>query len=263
MDAEILRALYQFTGSLAILGAILGINYYKKMGMGKDLIVATLRGLTQLLILSSILLLVFTQKGIIPLYGILSIMILFAVQTIAKRLDSLPDIFKVELVSIATSVYLIMTTMTMLEVLSLEDAPMWIPIGGMVVGNSMNITYLSTERFRSELEKSRQSITTALNLGISPNFIIDKLGTVSTALRVGITPSTNNLRTLGIVFIPGLMTGLLIGGYNPLAAALLQVMIFFLLIGGGLISSLISITLLKNHVIDNETMTLNYLGKEQ
>ncbi len=256
MEDQVLRAIYQFSGSLLILAVILGISVYKRMRMTRDFVVATVRGLVQLLVLSTILLYIFGQSGYLPLYTVLTVMILFAVRTVSKRLGNLPDITMVMLVSISVSVYLVMTSMTLMGVLSVDEAPTWIPIGGMVVGNSMNITYLSTERFRAELKKYHPQITTALNLGVPAEYMIDMLDIQATSLRVGITPSTNNLRTLGIVFIPGLMTGLLIGGYNPLAAALLQVMIFFLLIGGGLISSLISTTLLSRKLVDRETMTL-------
>ncbi len=68
----------------------------------------------------------------------------------------------------------------------------------------------------------------------------------------------NNLRTLGLVFIPGLMTGLLIGGINPVTAAIYQIMIFFVIIAGGLIASIVASKLFIDELFDKETQNYRY-----
>ena len=73
---------------------------------------------------------------------------------------------------------------------------------------------------------------------------------------MGVTPNMNNLRTLGLVFIPGLMTGLLIGGIDPLVAAVYQVMIFFVIIAGGLLAAFISSRLIIDQFFDPITQSI-------
>ena len=80
-----------------------------------------------------------------------------------------------------------------------------------------------------------------------------KLDIIQTGLRVSIIPGLNNLRTLGLVVIPGLMTGMLIGGIHPIAAAFYQVLIYFLIIASGLMAGTIASNLtIRNlfHKID-------------
>ena len=85
-------------------------------------------------------------------------------------------------------------------------------------------------------------------LGASPKQSLDHLEILPIALRTGITPSINTLKTLGLVTIPGLMSGMIIGGINPVAAAFYQVFIFFLIILGGLISAIIASYLSLSHI---------------
>ena len=120
----------------------------------------------------------------------------------------------------------------------------------MVTGNSMNISYLSANKFQSDLKIRRLEVENALSLGANPMYILDNLQIIPDALKSSITPANNTLRTLGLVTIPGLMTGLLIGGVHPIAAALLQVMIFFLILAGGLSTGIIVIRLLIKEMFE-------------
>ena len=253
---DIISAMWQFLGSLVLLVMIVGISIWKGVGMERNYLWSTLRGFAQILILASVLSFIFTLHGLLPLFGILIVMIIFGAQTAADRLEGIDKIFYVELVSLFVGVNAVMITMSLLHVLPTDRPEFWIPIGGMVTGNSMNISYLTLDRIKSDLKQRSTEIEAALSLGATPEQIMQRLHIIPGALKVGTTPNTNSLRTLGLVFIPGLMTGLLIGGTHPIAAALLQVMIFFLILGGGMLSALIGSYLVTNYIFDMKRMAL-------
>ncbi|MCY3412462.1 MAG: ABC transporter permease [Candidatus Heimdallarchaeota archaeon] len=254
-DEEVVSSLTRFLGSLLLFLIILFSVLRTEKSMQSNVILSTFRGLLQIVILGSILNIIFTLRHTILLFGVITIMIGFGAQTAAKR-HEIRDLFRVYLLSLGISVYIIMVTMSLLGVLPIDEPEFWIPIGGMITGNSMNITYLTISNIEKDMKQRKGEIETALALGFTPQRIYSKLSIGSKAIVLAITPTTNNLRTLGLVFIPGLMTGLLIGGISPIAAALLQVMIFLLILSGGLLSAFISVKLILPYFFDMDNQNL-------
>ena len=183
-------------------------------------------------------------------------MIFFGAQAASKRLSEIEGVFKVELIALTSSVYSIMLLITFIGAIPIDNPAIWIPIGGMATGNAMNISYLTINRIKGEIDNRKEQIEAALSMGLTPYDAMDELKVISKALKMGITPNMNNLRTLGLVFIPGLMTGMLIGGINPVVAAIYQVFIFFVIIAGGLITSVIASKLIISHIFDMENQSL-------
>lgn len=255
-DSEIWLIFYQILTSIALIGVIIVISIRKKLKLERSIITAAWRGFTQLIILSLVLIYIFSVSFIIFQFLILGVMIYFGSQTASKRLKKIPKVFRIELISLSISVFTIMIIITILGAIPIDSPQIWIPIGGMATGNSMNISFLTINRIKSELTNRRDEVETALSLGLPPNAVLEELKIISSAMRMGITPNMNNLRTLGLVFIPGLMTGLLIGGVSPIVAAVYQVMIFFVIISTGLIASFIASTLIVNELFNKKTQSL-------
>ncbi|MHA2031170.1 MAG: ABC transporter permease [Candidatus Kariarchaeaceae archaeon] len=231
---------WQLFTSLFLIGVIIAISYRKKLTLEKRIVTAAARGFIQLLILALILAYIFSVSFVIFQFLILGVMILFGAQTAAKRLSGVNNVFRVEIVSLTIAVYSIMIIITILKAIPIDSPEIWIPIGGMATGNSMNISYLTINRIKTEIDNRKNEVETALSLGLTPAAVLEELDIISSGMRLGITPNMNNLRTLGLVFIPGLMTGLLIGGISPIVAAVYQVMIFFVIISTGLVASFIA-----------------------
>ncbi|MHA2253915.1 MAG: ABC transporter permease [Candidatus Kariarchaeaceae archaeon] len=140
-----------------------------------------------------------------------------------------------------------MVFVSIIGIIPIDNPAFWIPIGGMVVGNSMNISFLAINRTKGEIDNKRNQVEVALCLGASPQDALMLLDIIPTGLRVSVTPSLNNLRALGLVTIPGLMTGLLIGGVHPIAAAFYQVLIYVMIIASGLmVGSISSVLTVRN-----------------
>ncbi|MGV9170771.1 MAG: ABC transporter permease, partial [Promethearchaeia archaeon] len=102
-----------------------------------------------------------------------------------------------------------------------------IPMGGMLGGNAMGTTSLVIERMWSNAQKERNLLETALSLGASPKQASD--ATVTEAIRASFLPNLNRYAALGLASIPGLMSGMIAGGMNPVAAAFYQVIIFIMI----------------------------------
>ena len=110
-----------------------------------------------------------------------------------------------------------------------------IPIGGMTIGNSMNSASLALNRLLSEVRGHRRKIEARMLLGAYAGTALQPH--VRSAVRSALIPTIDSLKTLGIVFIPGGMTGMLMGGVEPVFAAQYQLVIYFMIFCGGTIST--------------------------
>ena len=101
-----------------------------------------------------------------------------------------------------------------------------IPIAGMIIGNGLNSATLTTNRLVAELEHREDEIETLLSLGAPPRAAVD--GSIREAIRAALIPNINGLMLVGIVQIPGVMTGQIIAGVDPLIAVRYQIMIMYM-----------------------------------
>ncbi|MHA1169758.1 MAG: ABC transporter permease [Candidatus Hodarchaeales archaeon] len=113
-----------------------------------------------------------------------------------------------------------------------------VPMGGMVISNAMVISGIVLERIESDISKQIGLIETALSLGASVNQACKNI--LREAFRAGLSPSVNRVAILGIVSIPGLMSGMIIGGTDPLVAAFYQIIICLMILTSGAITEIIA-----------------------
>ena len=254
---ELNLILLQVMASVVLLALILFLSNKIQLNIGKQMITAGIRGLIQLILLSLILSYIFSARSILLQLLILGFMISFGAKTASDRMDRIPGVFRLELISLSIAVYTTMGLVSLIGAIPIDDPKIWIPIGGMATGNAMNISYLTINRIHNDLINRKDQIEASLSLGLTPAASLSRLQISSGAMVMAVTPNMNNLRTLGLVFIPGLMTGLLIGGIDPLVAAVYQVMIFFVIIGGGLLAAFISSRLIVYQLFDPKTHSIN------
>jgi len=110
-----------------------------------------------------------------------------------------------------------------------------VPTGSILIGNAMNVSSLAIDRYRGEIKNRRAEVEAYLALGAKPEIA------ASACLKQGILsaliPSIDNMKNLGIVWIPGVMTGMLLGGADPMEAASIQIAIFTSIFAAGMIAS--------------------------
>jgi putative ABC transport system permease protein len=102
-----------------------------------------------------------------------------------------------------------------------------IPLFGMIVGNAMNAAALAAERLRSEMEARRAEVEAWLALGASPERASRE--PVRRSLVAALIPTVNGLMVVGIVSLPGMMTGQILAGSSPVTAVRYQIVVMFML----------------------------------
>lgn len=219
-----------------LLVLVIILSVIKKIGIGQDFAYGILKGGVQLFAIALFLTFLFEYELWYLLIWILLIsMVLIGGYTSAKRAAEMPKAYEV------TTPAILMGAASALVVLAITRAmPMQpqfiVPLAGMAFGNSMAICSLTLERLMREVRLSRLTIETALSLGATSQQALEEYGRLS--VRASLIPTIDRLKTLGIIFIPGAMSGLLIAGTNPILAAEYQIIVFLMIVGGGLITSL-------------------------
>ncbi|RMG14398.1 MAG: iron export ABC transporter permease subunit FetB [Planctomycetota bacterium] len=118
-----------------------------------------------------------------------------------------------------------------------------IPLGGMILGNAMTAASLAAARFHDELRSGRDLVEAALGLGATPWQATAQAR--ARAFRAALTPTVNAMLIVGIVKLPGVMTGQMLGGADPLQAAKYQIVVMFMLAFSDGVSALLVLKVLQ------------------
>jgi putative ABC transport system permease protein len=134
----------------------------------------------------------------------------------------------------------------------LHQAQYLIPLGGMILGNSMNGTTLALERFVSGLRspEGAREWETLIGLGATPAQA--RRPFLQRSLKAALLPSLNTLATMGLVSIPGMMTGQLLAGSPPATAIAYQAVILLAIVAAVSLSSLLVILIAARLLIDRD-----------
>jgi putative ABC transport system permease protein len=215
----------------------------RQIHLESELAVALARGLVQIVAVGSILL--FMMRGPRWTGGILILgMMIAAAATSAKRAQKIPGAFEVSLYSILAGAGSVIALMTLAGVIDTAVTAL-VPVGSMLIANAMNTNGLAMNRFRAELESHVGQIEAALALGAGPEISVAPFS--ESSFRSSLIPAIDSLRALGIVWIPGLMAGMVLSGSPPIYAAIYQFVVLAMIFASSGLTALISTSLIRAH----------------
>lgn len=233
--------------TVAAVAALMVVLVARRRGihLERELIVAMARGLVQIVAVGSILLLLLQAPDWTSVF-LLLFMIAAAGATSAKRAKGMPDALRVSTYSIACGTGSVIAVMTWLGVI---DTPIrsLVPVGSMLIANAMNTNGLALNRFRSEVLAHVGEIETALALGADGKTSLAPY--VQSSFESSLIPAIDSLRSLGIVWIPGLMAGMLLSGARPVYAAIYQFVVLAMIFAASGLTSLMSTLLMRARVM--------------
>jgi putative ABC transport system permease protein len=211
----------------------------------KDLAIAMARGLVQIVAVGSILLLLMRGPGWTSVFLLVS-MIVAAGATSAKRAKGIPGAFQVSTWAIACGAGSTIAVMTSLGVI---DTPITalVPVGSMLIANAMNTNGLALNRLRADVLAHVGEIETALALGADGKTSVAPYAQAS--FEASLIPAIDSLRSLGIVWIPGLMAGMLLSGARPVYAAIYQFVLLAMIFASSGLTSLVSTLLVRVRIM--------------
>ncbi|RMA97115.1 ABC transporter permease [Hydrogenothermus marinus] len=231
---------YKFLVSYVLILIALYYSYREKLGIEKTILINSLRAFIQLLILGYALVYIFKLKHPIELIFILFLMILFASYTAQNRVNLKEKGFLVAFLSIFFSSSLVIASLLVLQIISFKPNEL-IPVGGMVIGNSLNVYSLTVDRLKGEIKNNIDLIENFIAIGATLKNALYEMKKAS--VKAALIPTLNNLQTVGIIHIPGITTGMLLAGAEPLKAVSYQLAIMYMMVAVALFTAVITINI--------------------
>ncbi len=225
-------SLPDLAGAFALILLAAALARLQGSGQGWPLLWSALRMVAQLLAVGYLLHFVFALRSAPPVLLLLLVMVGFAVQTVAARVKSrMPNFHRI--VGLAILVGCGGTTFIFSSLIigltPWYDPRYLIPLTGMVIGNAMTGASLAAERLAGEMAERREEIETALCLGATSRMAAREAS--RSAFRAALIPSINAMAAMGIVFLPGMMTGQILSGTEPILAVRYQIAIMCVITG--------------------------------
>jgi len=208
-----------------LLLVVLAIMKRSRISQTKLLLVASLRMTVQLILAGFVLTYIFKNPHPLFTTGYLAAMMAFAIHRVLSKNRDLNRSFKLSIgFSLAFSGFAVLVYFILAVVnQSLFNPQYVIPLSGMIFGNAMTGVNLGVKTFRESLAAGRERMEALLNFGTSPKSIL--LPFVNQALETAILPTLNSMVGMGIVSLPGMMTGQILSGTLPTTAILYQISI--------------------------------------
>ncbi len=235
-------------------------SVFYSLKLEKDLMIGTVRTFVQLFMLGYILKFVFSINNAALVLAVFGFMTFFAAWTIYSRVKEKEiSFFMPVFLSMAISFFTVSFVVTAVIV---DVQPWWepryfIPMGGMVIGNSMNAIAIALERMLGEIRTKRNEIEMMLCMGADSTEA--SKGIVKNAMHAGMIPSINSMMAVGMVFIPGMMTGQILGGADPMTAIKYQIVVMVMITGATAIGTLMTVLLVRRRCFNKEVQLV--IGK--
>jgi putative ABC transport system permease protein len=229
----------QVAGSLALVAIAVALSLWRRVPLEREIAWAVLRSFVQLIALGYVIKLIFEAGHVAYVVPLLALMVLFGAFTARGRARRVRNGFWVLLFALGVSVAATLGVALAVGALS-ANARTLIPVGGMVIGNAMTSAAVALSRLEDEVGRSAAEIEARLSLGATARQSIDPA--LRRSLTAGMINVVDSTKTAGLVFIPGTTVGMLLGGAEPLDAIRLQLILFYLLVGGVAIAVVLAAT---------------------
>lgn len=215
--------------SLVLVGVAIAISLWRRLGLEGSMLWSSARAMVQLLLVGLLLSVLFRSRHSLGWSWLWVLgMVAFAAETVRRRAREVPDMFVLALTAFATSAVVTLGVLFGLNVFPLQARAL-IPLAGMMVGNAMTATVLVGRRVFEELRDKRAEVEARLSLGLSSRDAARPY--LRSALRTALIPQIESTKAVGIVFLPGAMTGLILAGAAPMKAVLVQAAVMYLVLG--------------------------------
>lgn len=223
--------------ALILVVVALLVSKKEKLGLEKDIIWSVARAIVQLVIVGYVLKYIFAlNNGWLTVLMVLFICVNAALNA-KKRSRNIDNGFVISFIAISVG-----TTLTLVVLLlsrSIEFLPMQvIPISGMIAGNAMVAVGLCYSNLNQRFIDNQQKILEMLSLGASAKMASGSI--IRDSIRAAMIPTVDAAKTVGLVSLPGMMSGLIFAGIDPVKAIKYQIMVTFMLLATASLSTIIA-----------------------
>ncbi|MDR5659684.1 iron export ABC transporter permease subunit FetB [Serpentinicella sp. ANB-PHB4] len=245
MDSIIELQIWQVAAAYIFVALLLAIVKIKKINREREILLSTVRMTLQLILTGYVLVYLFENPHPLLTIAVLMLMQVFAVKNIYKRVKhdmtkKLKHVIGFSMI-IGTLVSLVYFVLIVINLSPWYEPRYFIPLGGMIIGNAMTGIALGTNQLIDGMQSKKHLVEAALMLGATPKDASKTI--VNNAFDSAILPTINSMLGMGIVFLPGMMTGQILSGVSPLTAIEYQIAIMLGILGSVSLSVILFVQL--------------------
>lgn len=213
------------------------ISYKEKLELNRDIIVSMLRAVVQLLAVGYVLDVIFGLDKLIYTVILVLVMIINAAINTKKKGFTIESQVFISFVSISVGTIITLGILISSKAIGYTPNEV-IPVAGMIISNSMVAIGLSYRNLINNFKNNSIAVEVKLSLGASIKEASDEI--IRESIKISIMPTIDSAKTLGIVSLPGMMTGLILAGASPLVAVKFQIMVTFMILSSSSIATIMA-----------------------
>jgi len=221
---------------------------WHRLHLTGEIVTAAVRAGIQLVAVGALLLVIFTHAGLPGATAWVAIMVVIAGQVAGRRGAGLPRARLVATAGVGTGGIITLTTLFALDVLPTQPRVV-VPVAGMIVATAMQATGLTLRRLNEDARAARPAIEARLSLGLPARQAF--LPHQRSALRTALLPAIDSTKVVGLISLPGAMTGLILAGVDPLTAIRYQIVVMYMLLAATALAALTSARLAERALFDD------------
>jgi putative ABC transport system permease protein len=234
--------------SVLLVGIAVAASSWARLGLTRELLVAALRAFGQLLAVGALLTVLFARAGLPGALAWVAGMVVIAGVVAAGRSPELPRARRTAWIAVGVGAA---TTLGVLLVLGvIEPVPsVVVPVGGMVVGGAMTATNLTMRRMADIAAQQRPDIEARLALGLTSHEAMAPH--LRRAVITALLPAIDSTKVVGLIALPGAMTGLILAGVEPIVAIRYQIVVMYMLLAAAAVSAIVAARLTRGALFDD------------
>ena len=230
----------EVAASLVLVAIAAAVSLWQRADLESDMGLAVLRSFLQLTAVGYVIQAIFDSDSLLLVLLLLAVMVGFGTVTARSRARGVPGVTVPIALALTSAAAITLGLVLALGVFAAEPRYL-VPVGGMVIGNSMTAAAVALNRLADEMAGQARLIEAKLALGATAREAAS--GVVTRSLRSGLIPLIDSTKTTGIVFFPGTMVGMLVAGAEPVDAVRLQLILLWVLLGSVALAALIATAL--------------------
>ncbi len=229
--------LWQAALSLVLIAIVVGVSLWQRLELERSVLWATVRATVQLLAVGALFTVIFASRLANLWAGLWVVaMVSIAGIVVARRTGAGRDLVVVGMGAIGVTVGVVLAVIFGMGVLAFEAVSV-VVIAGITIGNTLPTVVQAVDRTRTQLLESAGQIEAMLALGFDGPAATRRV--VHDVARLALIPQIERTKVVGLIALPGAMTGLLLAGVDPVDAVLIQLVVMFLVLGAVALSVII------------------------
>jgi len=241
LGGDVMTGLAQAAGAIALCAAVIALCRRFGVRVEREAAMSICRGLVQMVIVGIVLALLLHGPLLVGAL-ILLLMTIAAAVTAARRLKGIRGPVLLAFWAIFAGSGVVIAAMLATGTLK-PDIAMLVPVGSMIIANAMNACAQAAERFRAEVAAHVGQIEACLALGAKPAATVAPY--VQSAVYASLLPRLDMLKSLGFVWIPGVMAGMVVSGTSPAYAGIYQFIIVAMILAASGIAGMVAVLFMR------------------